>query len=142
MSKATVVLRCIVTLALCCAASVSKNSAVAADRCVPRCGCECRPLACCPDDYCRKAFPFLSCLSRCGNIDDYCKKPPPCIKCYDGCGSVDDYCRKPAPCDCRPLCFDVFRCVPTNPSCGPGLSEVPHQPSNAGKSKHPAYSLR
>jgi hypothetical protein len=55
--------------------------------CFSRCGC--------PDDYCKKPLPCVSCDWR-GTCDDYCKKPLPCVSC-DWCGTCDDYCRKPAP---------------------------------------------
>jgi hypothetical protein len=80
---------------------------------------ECRPrhlLSGCPDDYCRKPCPRISCLS-CGLPDDYCRKPCPRIPCLS-CGLPDDYCRKPCPNPCRPLRSEHYTCgspVPCRP---------------------------
>src|SRR5262245_23643457 len=54
-------------------------------------GCTCW----CPDDYCPKTLPCVSCTPK-GCVDDYCPKTLPCVPpCAGGC--VDDYCPKNCP---------------------------------------------
>lgn len=125
MPKARLTLGCYLFLALCLGTFAINYSAVAADRIRTPCNSDCRALACCPDDYCRKSMPLLPCRP-CGQCDDYCRKKPPAIACFNDCG-IDDYCRKPAPCACRPLNFNLFRCVPTLPMCSSSACELTHQ---------------
>jgi len=74
----------------------------------------------CPDDYHRKPWPRIWCLS-CGQPDDYCRKPWPRIWCLS-CGQPDDYCRKPCPNPCRPLCSDHYTCGGSAGPMPPGLA--------------------
>ncbi len=79
---------------------------------VAPCQATCCPrdlLSGCPDDYCRKPWPWIPCLSPCGLGDDYCHKPWPRIWRQCG-GEPDDYCRKPCPPACRPICSDHYTC--------------------------------
>jgi hypothetical protein len=126
MPKAKIALGCFILLSFYWGAAAEDPAATAADPCRQPCPCECRPLTCCPDDYCRKCIPQFPCLP-CFQCDDYCRKPLPAIPCFDNCGQCDDYCRKPAPCACRPLNFELFKCVPTNPSCSPCAPPSTHQ---------------
>jgi hypothetical protein len=63
----------------------------------------------CPDDYCRKPWPRIWCLS-CGQPDDYCRKPCPRLCGLGPCNLPGDYCRKSCPNLCRPLCPDHYTC--------------------------------
>ena len=83
---------------------------VTATGCCPR-----ALLSGCPDDYCRKPWPRIWCLS-CGLPDDYCRKPGPWLWMLGHCNLPDDYCRKPCPNLCRPLCPDHYTCGPA-PCC-------------------------
>jgi hypothetical protein len=58
-------------------------------------GCPSPLLFCCPDDYCPKPLPPVTC-PPCGRCNDYCKKPLPQV-CRLPCGKPDNYCRKPWP---------------------------------------------
>lgn len=76
------------------------------------CAKTCPSIGCCIDDYCRKAFPMILNVSRCGSPDDYCRKIIPCLTdVFGGCG-CDDYCRKALP---------NLLCPPQSPylRCGP-----------------------
>jgi hypothetical protein len=73
----------------------------------------------CPDDYCRKPWPRLWCLS-CGLPNDYCPKPFPRLWRLGNCKLPDDYCRKPCPNQSRPPCPDNYTCggpAPSRPTC-------------------------
>jgi hypothetical protein len=74
----------------------------------------------CPDDYCRKPWPRIWCLS-CGLPDAYCPKPGPWLWRLGHCNLPDDYCRKPCPNPCRPLCPDHYTCGHPAP-CAPILT--------------------
>src|SRR5262245_58416883 len=73
----------------------------------------------CPDDYCRKPWPRIWCLS-CGLPDDYCPKPGPRLWRLGHCNLPDDYCRKPCPNLCQPVCPDHYTCGGPAP-CRPAL---------------------
>lgn len=84
----------------------------------------CPKLPCCPDNYCAKPYPCISCLPRCGGPDDYCAKPYPCIPCLPRCGGPDDYCAKPYPCFFCPtpspyLSCGSQECCPSRPGVCP-----------------------
>jgi hypothetical protein len=87
---------------------------VTATGCCPR-----ALLSGCPDDYCRKPWPKIWCLS-CGLPDDYCPKPAPRLWRLEHCNLPDDYCRKPCPNLCRPVCPDHYTCGRPAP-CRPVL---------------------
>jgi hypothetical protein len=77
----------------------------------------CPSVGCCPDDYVRKPFPRLYCVSHCGGPDDYCRKPfPPAppLPCH---GTPDDYCRKPFPTLLCPPHSPYLQCGPPDASC-------------------------
>ena len=74
------------------------------------------PIGCCPDDYCRKPWPCIPCLSGCFECDNYCRKPFPCIPCLSGCFECDNYCRKPYPDFCWPVSRDL-KCVSSCERC-------------------------
>ena len=94
--------------------------AVAGDLCPASVGRELRCTrcaavpCCCPDDYCRKPFPCISCPKLCGTKDDYCRPPMPCIPCNCMTRCADDYCRKPYPTFCWSVNKEYYRCPPCN----------------------------
>jgi len=97
------------------------------------------PIACCPDDYCRKPWPCIPCLSECWECDNYCRKPFPCIPCLSGCFTCDDYCRKPFPDFCWPQSPNL-KCVSSCERCDDcqshtsGHKSAPYvSPKNGGK---------
>lgn len=63
----------------------------------------------CPNDYCRKPWPRIWCLSG-GGPDDYCRKLCPRLWTLGHCNLPNDYDRKPCPNLCRPLCPDHYTC--------------------------------
>lgn len=69
----------------------------------------------CPDDYCPKILPKVSCNPK-GCVDDYCPKKEPCAPpCAKGC--VDDYCPKTCPIVLWNKCAGT--CGPPEDCCGP-----------------------
>ena len=65
-------------------------------------------MLCCPDDYCRKPFPCVTCPSG-WCPDDYCRKSFPCL-CRPVGWCPDDYCGKPMPSLCWPPLPATYRC--------------------------------
>src|SRR5262249_25071225 len=102
---------------------------VTATGCCPR-----TLLSGCPDDYCRKPWPRIWCLS-CGLPDDYCPKPCPRLCRLGTCNLPDDYCRKPCPNLCLHLCADYCPCG--RPASCPAALPVQDPPRKTGQEGKP-----
>jgi hypothetical protein len=78
----------------------------------------------CPDDYCRKQLPNVSCVPR-GCVDDYCPKSLPTVPCPPK-GCVDDYCPKHCPLILGKTCEPWYTCGPApHPEVGAAHNDVP-----------------
>ncbi len=104
--------------------SVAEEAACTAGVCQPAAG----PRLYCPDDYCSKPLPWLTCGRVCFGPDCYCSKPLPWLRppgpfCCNG-----SYCPKPLP-------KLGWPCVDAEYSCGvpPAAAWQPPQPGSGKK---------
>jgi hypothetical protein len=74
---------------------------------------------CCPDNYCAKPSPGVSCLCWKGCCTPYCAKPMPSVPCVGGGGC---YCYRPKPMPpVQSSCDPSYTC---GPPCAPALDSV------------------
>ncbi|MBN2578939.1 MAG: hypothetical protein JXB10_08105 [Pirellulales bacterium] len=76
---------------------------------------------CCPDAYCRKPMPCVTCIKIPCSCNCYCPKPAPCVSCCKIPSSCNCYCPKPMPRFCWPVLGQFYRCPP----CGCPLKDSP-----------------